>query len=79
MPTADGDMEWLQFGVERCLIDAGSATERSIKYSTMQRSLPARGSGVCRSARHASNAARCLGGDWAIGTSAIAQENMSWF
>ena len=76
---ADGDMEWLQFGVVKCLIDVESATERLIRYSMMQRSLPARGSGKCRYARHAMSEAECLGGGSAISMNATAQENMSWF
>ena len=72
----DGDIEWQQFGMARRLIDALNAIGRSIKYSMMQRSLPARDSDKYRSARAVLNAAKCWGADLAIDMSAIAQENL---
>ncbi len=63
--------------MERRLIDAENATERSIKYSMMLISLPVRDSGTCRSARHASRGAKCSDVDLAIDMNAIAQENIS--
>ncbi len=77
MPDIDGDMEWLRSGAERRLIDVVSATERSIMYSITQRSLPVKDSGRCRSAKHALSGAKCSGGEWVIGMSAIAEEDMS--